>query len=131
MEFSFRAFCVFFCRLHSAGHLLDICMRKVGLSHLEPGKGYHFLDGYDVALLCMPFGVVSASVLSYNEAAEWCGGVLPSYIPTDSSPRIVKLGDHPGCPCGGTHVADIADIRNVTVRLIWFLLIKSLSSHVK
>lgn len=41
----------------------------------------------------------------------------------DSAPRIVKLGDHPGCPCGGTHVADIADIRNLTVRLPWFLLI--------
>lgn len=28
----------------------------------------------------------------------------------DSSPRIVRLGRNPGCPCGGTHVADIADI---------------------
>ena len=35
-----------FCRLHSAGHLLDICMRNVGLTYLEPGKGYHFSDGY-------------------------------------------------------------------------------------
>lgn len=34
-------------------------MRKVSLSHLEPGKGYHFSDGYDVALLYMPFGVVA------------------------------------------------------------------------
>lgn len=34
------------CRLHSAGHLLDVCMKKVGLGHLEPGKGYHFPDGY-------------------------------------------------------------------------------------
>jgi Ser-tRNA(Ala) deacylase AlaX len=32
-------------RLHSAGHLLDMCMQKVGLGHLEPGKGYHFPDG--------------------------------------------------------------------------------------
>lgn len=34
-------------RLHSAGHLLDACMHNVGLGHLEPGKGYHFPDGYD------------------------------------------------------------------------------------
>ena len=33
-------------RLHSAGHLLDISVRNVGLGHLEPGKGYHFPDGY-------------------------------------------------------------------------------------
>nr|KJB38609.1 hypothetical protein B456_006G263200 [Gossypium raimondii] len=32
-------------RLHSAGHLLDVCMRNVGFGHLEPGKGYHFPDG--------------------------------------------------------------------------------------
>lgn len=127
-------------RLHSAGHLLDICIRKVGLSHLEPGKGYHFSDGpfveykgiippdllqikskeleKEANALILTGGKVSASVLSYNEAAEWCGGVLPSYIPMDSAPRIVKLGDHPGCPCGGTHVADIADIRNLTVTQI-------------
>lgn len=39
--------------------MLDICIRKVGLSHLEPGKGYHFSDGYDVALLYTPFGVAA------------------------------------------------------------------------
>jgi hypothetical protein len=27
--------------------LLDICVHNVGLFHLEPGKGYHFPDGYD------------------------------------------------------------------------------------
>ncbi|GKB09475.1 alanine--tRNA ligase, partial [Tanacetum coccineum] len=32
-------------RLHSAGHLLDLCLEKVGLSHLDPSKGYHFPDG--------------------------------------------------------------------------------------
>lgn len=37
----------------------------------------------------------------------------------DSSPRIVKLGDHPGGPCGGTHVEDIANIRSMKVSLTW------------
>ncbi|KAK9664256.1 hypothetical protein RND81_14G029100 [Saponaria officinalis] len=32
-------------RLHSAGHLLDISIRNVGLGHLVPGKAYHFPDG--------------------------------------------------------------------------------------
>lgn len=41
------------CRLHSAGHLLDICMQNVGLSHLEPGKCYHFPDGYDIRTLTL------------------------------------------------------------------------------
>lgn len=33
----------------------------------------------------------------------------------DSWPRIVCLGENPGCPCGGTHVADIAEIGDVKV----------------
>lgn len=33
----------------------------------------------------------------------------------DSRPRIVCLGENPGCPCGGTHVADISEIGDVKV----------------
>jgi hypothetical protein len=41
---------LFYHRLHSAGHLLDICVSNVGLSHLEAGKGYHFPDGYGLVI---------------------------------------------------------------------------------
>ncbi|KAL5227453.1 hypothetical protein ABZP36_015718 [Zizania latifolia] len=124
-------------RLHSAGHLLDICMSNVGLSNLEPGKGYHFPDGAFVeykgvippdqlqdkqnqlekeANELISKGVkVLASVFPYEEAAQLCGGDLPNYISKDSTPRIVKFGDHPGCPCGGTHVADISIINSLKV----------------
>ncbi|XP_062191896.1 uncharacterized protein LOC133895511 isoform X2 [Phragmites australis] len=124
-------------RLHSAGHLLDICMRNVGLSHLEPGKGYHFPDGAFVEYkgvvppdqlqdkqnelereankLISEGAKVLASVFPYDEAAQLCGGYLPSYISKDSTPRIVKFGDYPGCPCGGTHVADISIINSLKV----------------
>ncbi|KAK1293577.1 hypothetical protein QJS10_CPB17g01348 [Acorus calamus] len=127
-------------RLHSAGHLLDTCMRNVGLDHLEPGKGYHFPDGpfveykgtfpqdqlqtkqkeleAEVNKLISIGGKVSASVLAYDEAAELCGGSLPEYISKSSKPRIVKLGNNPGCPCGGTHVANISDIRALKVSQI-------------
>ncbi|KAJ0980672.1 hypothetical protein J5N97_008927 [Dioscorea zingiberensis] len=127
-------------RLHSAGHLLDVCMRNVGLSYLEPTKGYHFPDGpfveykgvipqdqlllkqkeleAEANALISTGGKVSASILPYDEAAKWCGGDLPSYIAEGSTPRIVKLGDSPGCPCGGTHVTDIANIRSLKVSQI-------------
>jgi hypothetical protein len=32
------------------------------------------------------------------------------FLLQDSTPRIVKFGEYPGCPCGGTHVADVADV---------------------
>jgi hypothetical protein len=37
----------------------------------------------------------------------------------DSTPRIVKFGDHPGCPCGGTHVEDFSDINNLKVIIVF------------
>ncbi|KAE8769555.1 alanyl-tRNA synthetase [Hordeum vulgare] len=123
-------------RLHSAGHLLDSCMTNLGL-HMEPGKGYHFPDGPFVEYkgvvptdqlqdtkiqlekeaneLISKGAKVLVSVFPYEEAAKLCGGALPSYISEDSTPRIVKFGDCPGCPCGGTHVADITDIGNLKV----------------
>ncbi|XP_010259634.1 PREDICTED: uncharacterized protein LOC104598985 isoform X2 [Nelumbo nucifera] len=69
-------------------------------------------------LLISKGGKVSAAVLSYEEACKLCGGCLPDYISKSSSPRIVNLGENPGCPCGGTHVADISDIRSLKVTQI-------------
>ncbi|GMY27723.1 Alanine-tRNA ligase, archaea [Fagus crenata] len=127
-------------RLHSAGHLLDMCMQKVGLGHLEPSKGYHFPDGpyveykgtvpqnemqskqkdieLDANALISEGGKVSATVLPYKEASELCGGSLPDYISKESTPRIVKLGNSPGCPCGGTHVSDLSEIGSLKVSQI-------------
>ncbi|XP_057486558.1 uncharacterized protein LOC130772633 isoform X4 [Actinidia eriantha] len=127
-------------RLHAAGHLLDICMRNVGLGYLEPGKGYHFPDGpfveykgtipqseiqskqkeleLEANKLISKGGKVSAAILPYEEASELCGGCLPDYIPKGSTPRILKLGDNPGCPCGGTHVSDVLEIMSMKVSQI-------------
>ncbi|XP_076952437.1 uncharacterized protein LOC143626165 [Bidens hawaiensis] len=124
-------------RLHSAGHLLDVCLPKVGLGHLKPGKAYHFPDGPWVEYVgtvpqaelqrkvqeleleannMISRGMkVSVAAYSYEEASMLCGGALPDYIPKGSTPRIVKLGDFPGCPCGGTHVSDISDLINIKV----------------
>ncbi|KAH8495117.1 hypothetical protein H0E87_018341 [Populus deltoides] len=123
-------------RLHSAGHLMDACLEEVGLGYMEPGKGYHFPDGpfveykgtipqnelqskqHELELaanaLISRGGKVSAAVLPYEEAAELCGGVLPDYIPKDSTPRVVKLGNSAVC-CGGTHVSDISEIISLQV----------------
>lgn len=124
-------------RLHSAGHLLDLCMHKVGLGHLEPGKGYHFPDGPFVEYkgvvpqsevpvkqkeleveaneLISKGGKVYAAILPYEEASLLCGGTLPDYIPKGSTPRVLRLGENPGCPCGGTHVSDISDIISMKI----------------
>lgn len=53
------------CRLHSAGHLLDSCMRNIGLGSLEPGKGHHFPDGYEIS----KFALLNTSMTLH---LEWC-----------------------------------------------------------
>uniref|UniRef100_A0A2P2K4G7 Threonyl/alanyl tRNA synthetase SAD domain-containing protein n=1 Tax=Rhizophora mucronata TaxID=61149 RepID=A0A2P2K4G7_RHIMU len=127
-------------RLHSAGHLLDACLQIVGLGHLEPAKSYHFPDGpfveykgtvpqhelqrkqkqleLEANALISRGGKITAAVLPYEEACNLCGGSLPDYIPKGSTPRIVRLGDNPGCPCGGTHVSDISEIASLQVSQI-------------
>ncbi|KAI9196420.1 hypothetical protein LWI28_023773 [Acer negundo] len=63
-------------------------------------------------------GKLSVAVLPYEEASKLCDGVLPDYIPKGSTPRIVKLGNNPGCPCGGTHVSVISEIISMKVSQI-------------
>ncbi|KAL6193772.1 hypothetical protein ACLB2K_034856 [Fragaria x ananassa] len=127
-------------RIHSAGHLLDACMKNVGLGELKPSKGYHFPQGpyveyigivpqkdlqskqkeleLEANALISRGGKVFVAVVSYEEACKLCGEDLPDYIPKDSTPRIVKLGNNPACPCGGTHVSDISEMISVTVSQI-------------
>nr|KJB38611.1 hypothetical protein B456_006G263200 [Gossypium raimondii] len=72
----------------------------------------------EVNALISKGGKVNATVLPYREAAELCGGSLPDYIHPGSNPRIIKLGDNPGCPCGGTHVSDVSEILSMKVSQI-------------
>ncbi|KAB2014906.1 hypothetical protein ES319_D09G260500v1 [Gossypium barbadense] len=71
----------------------------------------------EVNALISKGGKVNATVLPYREAAELCGGSLPDYIHPGSNPRIIKLGDNPGCPCGGTHVSDVSEILSMKLQV--------------
>ena len=126
-------------RIHSAGHALDAAMVRLGIptTVLEPTKGQHFVsEAYveyggkleasheyaDGERLARALEVEMAKIIaenqrsataemSYEEAREACGGALPSFITPEMRPRVVTIvPDTPGCPCGGTHVASMAEI---------------------
>ncbi len=129
-------------RLHSAGHLLDTAVSKLGLN-LVPGKGYHFQDGPYVEYI----GSLDKSKINIikdemektmndfiNNISDENGSIvkiypylegleelkkLPDYLPKDKPFRWVKLTrEDYGCPCGGTHVKNIKDIISVKISKI-------------
>lgn len=112
-------------RLHSAGHLLDIAVKELDLKW-KPGKGYHFpqgpyieyagsLHGKEVTELIQEIERKSQEIIERNIQTR----VEFSDTKTqDGKPlRIVYYGDT-GIPCGGTHVANLKDIGEVTIRKI-------------
>ncbi|MDP3742045.1 MAG: alanine--tRNA ligase-related protein [Candidatus Micrarchaeota archaeon] len=123
-------------KLHSAGHVIDVAMKNVGLDFI-PGKGYHFPDGpyveYDGEVLpeqreeygqkleteanrLIQLGSeVKVQTVSFSEVKLLCGFV-PSYLsPVDGAIRIVTVAGEFGCPCGGTHVKNISEISSVKI----------------
>lgn len=132
-------------RIHSAGHLLDVAFVRCGFAldgngalALTASKGMHapqemwveytgkvppeqhaaLIEQLNAKLreLVAAGGPVTTAIHTYEKAANLCKGYgpLPSYWKADSSPRVVLMADS-GCPCGGTHVQDLAQLVGVCV----------------
>lgn len=117
-------------RLHSAGHLIDVAVQKLGLD-FKPGKGYHFPDGPYVEYEGNPEAInkeelagkiqketqqlvnddlaIKVTLADIATAEALCGH-LPSYVDKTKPIRVVSIGDNPGCPCGGTHLKQLKDL---------------------
>ena len=125
-----------YCRLHTAGHLIDAALHLIGYDW-EPTKGYHFpngpyveykgcLDQSEIELLkCKlqkkAMDLIDENVqiriqldVSQDDANKICGDLDPIY---QSSPslRLVSIGDYFTCPCGGTHVESLAQLKSITI----------------
>jgi Ser-tRNA(Ala) deacylase AlaX len=126
------------CRLHTAGHLVDVAMIKAGFD-FEPSKGYHFADSPYVeykgsidaedrpaaierlnselgALIDANAVVKWRTVLDKEALTEDCK-FIPDYLPEGKPIRVVTVSGL-GCPCGGTHVKTNGEIGRVTVKKI-------------
>ena len=120
---------------HSAGHLIDVAMLNCGYE-FHPTKGYHFPDSpyveyagiilpeereearlqlqQEVEKLIDNGGAVKAFVVENKEALLDHCSFVPEYVPSDKPIRVVKVAGV-GCPCGGTHVNDIGEVRGLVV----------------
>ncbi|MBL8030768.1 MAG: hypothetical protein JNK33_00360 [Candidatus Doudnabacteria bacterium] len=124
-------------RLHSGAHVLDMTVAEMGLPWV-PGKGYHFPDGPYVEYAGFLQGVstdelkakleercnqiialnlpTSIRFVSIDEMTKLCRFV-PDNLPAGKPARVVLYGSF-GVPCGGTHVARLAEVGRIIIRKI-------------
>lgn len=112
-------------RLHSAGHVIDMAVRQLGLDW-KPGKGYHFPEGPYIEYA----GVLDESTKENlkTEIERISNEIIQKNIPVtirfisdqivNGKPaRVVMYGDF-SVPCGGTHVNALGEIGQLTIRKI-------------
>ena len=125
-------------RVHTAGHLIDVCMNQLG-QPMEPSKGFHFPEGpyveyigeiepvqrdevkggieeFAEMLITGAVGI-SSKLVEVEELKDYCDFV-PHNIPTDKPVRVVFISDFAGVPCGGTHVKDLSELGSLVVSKI-------------
>lgn len=122
-------------RLHSGAHVLDMVIAEMSLPWV-PGKGYHFpdgpyveyagsLEGLDVEELkskieqrCNEIIAsdlpISTRFVDREEMGRLCRFV-PEHLPEGKPTRVVLYGEF-GVPCGGTHVAHLAEVGHESIR---------------
>lgn len=123
-------------RLHSAGHVVDMSIHQLCLDW-TPGKGYHFPDGpyveyqgdlpENVEQLRLSIETKSNSIIAQGlttriefmpkEAMHAVCRYIPDHLPEGKPARVVFYVQF-GVPCGGTHLANLSAIGQLTVRKI-------------
>jgi Ser-tRNA(Ala) deacylase AlaX len=119
-------------KMHTAGHLLDCAVSKLGLP-LVGTKGYHFPDGPNVEykgvidnpdevmqkiqaaideLVARDINVVIQE-LTYEEAQS-----KGLFVPQGKQGRIISFEGFNGCGCGGTHVPSTGKLGKIVIRKI-------------
>jgi len=111
-------------RIHSAGHLLDAAVTAVGLGW-QPGKGYHFPDGPYVEYLlpdgCRKIDVkkpgdkesVMKEIQDNIDRLVQQGGDVSTQL-KEGVRHVAMAGEE--CPCGGTHVVNVSEIGQVSLK---------------
>ena len=120
------------CRIHSAGHVLDIALLDMlgYASTLTAQKGYHFPQGpYIEYGGKLPYDNEQEKKHLIRTIEDECNTLVatganvlivfddPEYVDPHTVTRSMQIEGHPRqIACGGTHVAVLSDIGPMTIR---------------
>jgi Ser-tRNA(Ala) deacylase AlaX len=125
-------------RNHSAGHLVDLALNKLGYT-LKPTKGYHFPVGAyveyegnldektratlkqqlenELNALVQAMLPITIKFLSLKELKNLALDI-PDDLPTNKPLRVMIVEGYPAIACGGTHVKHTKEIGSITITKI-------------
>ena len=121
-------------RLHTAGHVISSIV-DARRGPLRAVKGFHFPDGpyvefagkpeeasdaflaglqTEINALLTAAAPVTAATVAGDALTARCWN-LPSSLPQDQPLRVVTIGTLDPVPCGGTHLASLAELDAITL----------------
>ncbi len=125
---------LFHARLHTAGHLISNIVESL-YPDWHAVKGHHFPDQCYVEFMSntaslndIPIEGVNKEIAAFIEkdyathVDQVSGGKLQELypnltytIPSDQPIRVVRIGDFPFSPCGGTHVKSLKELNGLEI----------------
>lgn len=102
-------------RLHSAGHLLGLAGEQLGW---QPVKAHHWLGEGRIAFTGGNHAVIPDASALLSQVKAWQAQDLPRQVIFAEGSRMVGFGELPAYPCGGTHVARLAELGDILISQI-------------
>lgn len=99
-------------RLHSAGHLIGLAGTAFGWL---PVKAHHWPNEGRITFAAGGNGTLPDAPSLLAKINAWQAEDLPRRVTFDGGLREVGFGELSAYPCGGTHVARLSDIGQVTI----------------
>lgn len=105
---------------HSAGHLMGDIVEKLA-PELVGVKGFHFPEGPNVEFTGKLTSFTSEELMQKVNEIMKADILEGKAVKAEGvKNRIVSVGDYKGCPCGGTHLKNVNELKEVTVKKIKF-----------
>lgn len=102
-------------RLHSAGHLLGLAGEQLGW---QPVKAHHWPGEGRITFASRNSAALPDASALLALVKAWQAQDLPRQVTFADGMRKVGFGELPAYPCGGTHVARLAELGDILISQI-------------